>query len=146
MAIGSRMFNRGMFSIINQETNFDTADIEVMLLASSYSFNPDSNVVSDIVASEISTTNYARQNVANTTVTESDAADSVVLDGDNNLWTALGPGSGGPIVGSAALFRNTGSDATSPLLVNLGFANTQVNGGDFTVAYNAAGMIVTTSP
>ncbi len=146
MAIGSRMYNRGMFEIIGQTTNWDTADIEVMLLASSYSFNPDSNVVSDIVASEISTTNYARQNIANTTITEDDTGDRVVLDGDNNLWTALGPGSGGPIVGSAVAIRNTGADATSPVLANLGVANTQVNGGDFTVAWNTNGIVVATSP
>jgi len=144
--MASRMYNRGMFEVINQTTNFDTADIEVLLLLSSYSLNVDSNFVSDVTASEVSTTNYVRKDLANTTITESDATDSVILDADDVVWTALGPSSGGPVIGGAAIYRNTAVDSTSPLINFSDFTDTQVNGGNFTVAWNASGIIVTTSP
>lgn len=142
----SRMYNRGMYEVINQTTNWDTSDIEVLLVVSTYAFDPDSNFVSDIVADEISTTNYARQDLANTTITEDDAADSVILDADDNVWAALGPPAAGPVVGGAVEFRNTGNDATSPLINFSDFTDTQVNGGNFTVAWATAGIIVATSP
>jgi hypothetical protein len=140
------MYNRGMFEIINQTTNWTSANIDVLLLTSAYAFNPDSNFVSDIVASEISTTGYVRKDLTGPTITEDDTLDAVVLDGDNVVWTALGPASGGPIVGGATIFRNTGADGTSPVITFGDFTDTQVNGGDFTVAWAATGIIVATSP
>lgn len=144
--MASRMFNRGMFEIINQTTNFDTGAIVMMLMTSAYSFNPDSNFVSDIVANELSTTNYARQTLANTTITEDDTNDRVVLDADDVTINNLGPASGGPTVGGAIIERNTGADASSPLLSFNDFTDTQVNGGNFTVQWASGGLITATSP
>lgn len=145
--MASRMFNRGMYEIINQTTNWATDNIDVLLVDSAYAFDPDQNVVDDIgVGAELSTANYVRKDLPAPTIAEDDTNDEVVLDAGNITWSALGPASGGPIVSGAVIFRNSGNDATSPLLAFLDFTNTQVNGGDFTVAWSSNGIIVSTSP
>jgi hypothetical protein len=140
------MYNHGMFEVINQTTNWATADIRILLVDSAYVFDPDDNFVSDVSASEISTTNYVRQVLDNATITEDDAGDSVVLDGDDEVWTALGPPTGGPTIGGAVLYRNTGADGTSPVITFGDLTDTIVNGGDITVVWPTAGIVVTTSP
>lgn len=144
--MASRMYNKGMFEITNQSTDWDTGDIRVLLVDDTYVFDPDHNFVSDVVGEEISTTNYVRKVLQNTTVTEDDAGDEVILDADNETWTALGPPAGGPTVGGAVIYRNTGADGTSPLISFGDLTDTVVNGGDFTVNWPAAGIIVQSSP
>lgn len=145
--MASRMFNKGMYEIIAQLTDWATSNIDVLLVDDSYAFDPDQNFVSDIgVGAEVSTTNYTRKDLPGPTISENDPTDEVVLDANDITWSALGPASGGPIVAGAIIFRNSGADATSPLLAFLDFTDTQVNGGDFTVAWNANGIIVSTSP
>jgi hypothetical protein len=141
------LFNRGILVLSNGDSTWDGGgDIEIMLMGTAFSFNRDSDFVADISANEISTTNYARQNVATRTTTLDDTNDRVVYDAADNLFTALGPASGGPTVGSCVHERNTGSDATSPLINHLDFTDTTVNGGNFTVQYAATGCILGTSP
>jgi hypothetical protein len=144
--MASRMFNRGMYEMINQTTNFDTGSIIMMLMTSAYSFDPDSDFVSDISANELSTTNYARQTLANTTITLDDTNDRVVLDADDVTINNLGPSSGGPTVGGAITERSTGVDSTSPLICFSDFTDTVVNGGNFTVQWSVNGLITATSP
>jgi hypothetical protein len=145
--MASRMFNRGMYEIINQTTNWTTANIDVLLVDTSYAFDPDQKFVSDIgVGVELVTDNYTRKDLPGPTITEDDPSDSVILDADDITWTALGPATGGPVVAGAIIFRNSGADGSSPLLAFLDFTDTQLNGGDFTVAWSANGIVVSTSP
>lgn len=145
--MASRMYNRGMYEIINQTTNWDTGDIRVLMVDDSYSFDPDSNFVSDVSADEISTTNYVRKVLQNTTITEDDANDEVLMEADDETWTDLGPATGGPIVAGVVIFRHTGVDTTAPLITFIDFTDTQVNGGDFTVDWDDTnGIIKSTSP
>jgi hypothetical protein len=119
---------------------------QILLLDTTYVFDRDHFRVSDISASEIATTNYTRQAVANRTITVDNANDRVIYDCDNNAWPDLGPAAGGPVVGSSVHFVNTGDDGTSGTVNHLDFVDTQVNGGDFTVQYAATGAILATSP
>lgn len=141
----SHMYNRGMFEIINQTTNWATADLRAMLLDNVAVFDPDDNFVSDLVADEISTSGYARQALDNTTITEDDAGDEVVLDADDEVWTGIGPPTGGPTIGSVVIFREVGTDATDPVICFGDLTNTTVNGGDITIAWPATGIVTTTS-
>jgi len=140
------MYNGGMYQIINQTTNWATADIRVLLVNSAYAQNKDSVFVSDVTANEISTTNYVRKVLAGLSITQDDTNDRIVLDATDPVWTALGPGTGGPTIGGVVAFRNTGADGTSPLLSLNDLPDTQVNGSDLTVVWNAAGVITATSP
>lgn len=139
-------YNRGIFEIIAQTTNLDTGAILILLLSSTASFNRDDDFVSGIVANEISTTGYSRQTLANTTIALDDTNDRVTFDADNVAYTALGPSSGGPIIGFAVVYRNTGADASSPLLINYDLVDTQTNGSDLTIQWNAVGLSTFTSP
>lgn len=141
----SHVYNHGMYEIIAQSTNWATADIRILLVDSGYAYDPDDNFVSDVVASELSTTGYARQVLDNTTITEDDAGDAVVLDADNEVYAAIGVPVGGPTLGGAVLYRNTGVDATSPVISFEDVTNTVLNGGALTITWPAAGIVVTTS-
>ena len=141
------LFNRGIQVLSDGDSTWSGGgDIEIMLMGTAYSFNRDSDFVSDISANEISTTNYARQNVSGRTITTDDTNDRVVYDASDNLFANLGPASGGPTVGSCVHERNTGADGTSPLINHLDFTDTVVNGGNFTVQYASTGCILGTSP
>lgn len=139
-------YNRGIFEIVNQTTNLDTGAILLLLLSSAASFNRDDDFVSTISANEISTTGYARATLANTVIALDDTNDRVTFDADDVTFTGLGPPSGGPIVGFAVVYRNTGADGTSPLLINYDLTDTQTNGSNFTIQWNAVGLSTFTSP
>lgn len=139
-------YNRGIFEVVNQTTNLDTGPIQLLLLNSAAVFNRDDDFVSTIAANEIATTGYTRQTLANTTITLDDTNDRVTYDADDVTWAALGPAVGGPVVGFAVVFRNTGADGTSPLLINYDLVDTQTNGSAFTIQWNAIGLSTFTSP
>lgn len=144
--MASRMYNKGMYEIIAQFTDWDTGDIRVLLVDDSYTFNPDHNFVSDVVGDEIATANYVRKVLANTTIVEDDANDAVVVDADDVTWTALGPPVGGPTVGGIIPFRHTGNDATAPIISFGDLTDFVVNGGDFTNEWDTNGVFRATSP
>lgn len=140
------LYNRGMQEILGTGTDWATSNIDLLLVDETYTFDRDDNFVSDI-SGEISTTNYARQSMASLTQTENDTDDRVDFDADDVTFTALGPATGGPTVGGAVIFRNVAdTDATSPVLAFVDLVNTQVNGSDFTIQWNANGVFNATSP
>lgn len=137
-------FNRGMFDAVSGNV-WGTIDARVGLLVDGFTPNRDADFVSDIVANEIATTNYARQVLTGEVITLDDANDRVLLDADNAVFPSLGPASGGPTVGSAFVYRNTGADGTSPLWMWMDATPTDVNGSDFTYQWAAVGLAVLTS-
>lgn len=123
-----------------------TADMRILLVGTGYALNRDHDFVSDVVAQEISTTNYARQALTGEVITLDDTNDRVLLDADDVLWTALGPATSGPVVAAGVIYRNTGADGTSPLWTFSDGTDTQVNGGNFTYQWPTTGVTVCTSP
>ena len=138
-------YNRGMFDGANGQA-WGVVDTRILLVGTGYTPNRDHDFVSDVVANEISTTNYARQALANETLTLDDPNDRVLEDADDVVWTALGPPSGGPSVLAAIIYRNTGADGTSPLWDYMNGTTTTVNGSNFTYQWAATGICVLTSP
>lgn len=123
------------------------ADPRVLLIddAGTYTPDKDHDQLSDLSlgSNELSTTNYAR--VALTTQTE--AADNVdnevVLDADNVVFSALGPNTGGPAVGAAVVYFYVDGTAANDipfLYLDSGFPK-QTNGEDFTLVWNAEGIV-----
>jgi hypothetical protein len=141
----SVVYNRGMFDSVSGNI-WGTMAAEIALVGTGYVLNRDHDFVSDFVANEIATTNYAREVLTGEVITLDDTNDRVLLDADDVVWTALGPASGGPVVAAGITFRSTGVDGTSPLWIFSDGADTQVNGGDFTYAWPATGLAVLTSP
>lgn len=123
--------------------------IKVLLVTSGVTVNADHDFVADLVASEISTTNYTggfggagRKALASRTLARNLALDRGEFGAAGLTWTALGPASGGPTIGGAVVFKELTSDALSPLIAFLAVTNTQVNGGDGILSFSG-GLVLT---
>lgn len=148
------VFNRAKALLANGGIDWDTtAGIRVLLLSTAVATpDPDLDFVSELVDGaaniEVVTNNYARQDVASRTVTQDDANNRAVLDAADNVWAALGPASGGPTVRGAVVYLRVGADdstpADDPLIAYFDLVDTQVNSGNFTVQWAAAGLITLT--
>jgi hypothetical protein len=125
--------------------NWTSADIRCLLVDTDYVFDPDDNFVTDLVADELSTTNYARQAVGSRTITEDDAGNRVAFDAADVVFASLGPAVGGPVIGGAVLFVHTGDDATATLIAFVDL-NLQTNGSNVTIQWDADGIFEATSP
>lgn len=132
-------FNAGALALTGGVV-FEAANIVVLLVDNTFVFDNDMEFVDDLVASELATTGYARVTLTGKTRTIDLASNRIVFDGNNPVWAALGPGTGGPIVRGAIVFIDTGSDATSTLLFYEQVPLTVVNGGSFTVNFSADGI------
>jgi hypothetical protein len=141
----SLVYNRGMFDSGSGNV-WGTMDSRILLVGTGYTVNRDHDFVADVVANEISTTNYSRITMTGEVLTLDDTNDRVLNDADDVVWTALGPATGGPVVAAGIVFRQTGSDATAPLWFFMDGADTQVNGGNLTYQWAATGLAVQTSP
>ena len=104
----------------------------------------DLNFTSDIVANELTATNYARKTLANVTVTEDDTNDWAKLDADDpSTYTTLGGASNDTIRGGWVVRRATNgsdTDASDRLWCFLGVSDLPTNGGDVTLSFGANGI------
>lgn len=135
--MASIVYNKGAYLALTASLNFGSDTIKALLVQSSYTPNKDHNFVSDIVASEISVSGYSRQTLATKTVTEDDTNDRVVFDADNPSFGSL---AAGQTIGGVVIFKDTGSDATSPLLFFNDTADTATNGNTVTFQIDAGGL------
>lgn len=126
--------NKFKYEVMIGDANLDASDLRVLLLTSAGTITADTNFVSDIVANELSVVGYARQALANETVTEDDANDFAYLDADDAAFGAL---SAGETIGWAALFRHTGADATAPVYAGYDVTDTPTNGSTITIQWAA---------
>lgn len=113
-------FNRGKRLLAQGVINWGTTDVRIMLVRSTYVFNPDSNFVSDVVASECNATDYARQALTypGTPVTQDDAADRARLFANQVTWVGLG-GATNNTLGGAIVFVFNAADAAAQLIAFL---------------------------
>lgn len=131
------VYNRGKF-LIGTGLNLDTANLHLVLVANTYTFNNDHNTLVDLEGSEITTstvTGYVRQVLNNTSVVEDDTNDFAYLTADNVTFTTLGTGN---TIGGAVLVANTGgsgANSNSQLLAFYDIVDTPTNGGDITIQW-----------
>ena len=120
--------------------NWDTDTIICLLMADAYVPNIDTDeFISTIVANEAANANYVRKTMTATTPTVDTVNDWAEYDLTTNpTWTALGTGT----LKCAVLAKNTGADATSPLICFMSIVATQPNGGDYTITWHANGPFV----
>lgn len=127
------VYNKGLEEIAKALTDLDGSTLKVLLLKSSYVANKDHGFVSDIVADELSAGGYVRGTLATKVVTRDDVNDFAYLDADDQAFGALATGQ---TIGGAALVRDTGLDATSPLIAFYDLTDTPTNGSTITVVWN----------
>jgi hypothetical protein len=135
--MATTVYNRALLLLASGALNWESADIRVLLVTSSYTPDPDSDFV-DSVTGEVSATNYVRKALASKTATLDDASDRVVLDAADVVWTALGTST--PT--RAVLFKQITNDADSPLIACVDISPTlAANGTDYTLVWSASGII-----
>lgn len=137
-------YNNGKEAFFNGDINLSTDTLKVALFPSTYSANIDTDQFwSDISASEVSGTGYTAGGATLTTVsvTQDNANDKAVLDADDVTFSTVTL-TGVNAVRYAVLYKDTGTPGTSPLIAQFDFGSDQEpNGVDFTIQWNASGII-----
>ena len=138
MPVTALWFGKAFLAMLNKEVDWDTDTIKVALATSAYTPDQDTHDYFNDVTNEVVGTGYTAGGAtlgtksigytAGTNVTKLDAADTV--------WT-----SSTLTARYAIVYVSTGTPATSVLLGLLDFGEDKVSSaGDFTIAWNAAGI------
>lgn len=132
------VYNRGKYVLATAALNLATADLRVMLVNTGYTFDNNHNFIDnsgagDPIDQEISVGGYARQALANETVTEDDTNDFAYLDADDAVFTAL---VAGQTIGGAILFDQAGGADTARVVIAFyDLTDTATNGGNVTIQW-----------
>ncbi len=126
-------------SNINLASGGDT--IKAMLLDPDYVPDYDTHdFINDVSAEEIVVTGYTAggATLANKTVTRDDTDNEAAADADNPTWTITGS----VAFRYVALYKDTGTPATSPILVIFDMGETvSIINGTLTLTLNAEGYL-----
>lgn len=126
------------------KANITITDLRVLLVKDTYVFDADHEDVADVVANECDFTNYARKALSGEAHTVVHASDTAVLDADDpSTWSNAG-GAANNDIGGLIVYEHNVADADAKLVSyhDTGFP-ISTNGGDLTVSFAAAGIIVT---
>lgn len=134
--------NRGLQELGAGNAIWTSANIDFVLFTTAATLTPDVNFMSEVSANEVSVGGYARQNIANPSITEDDANDQVEFDCDDVTFSSL---VAGETVGYVGWMRQVTNDTDSPLLGYIAVTNTPTNGGNITIQWNADGVFTLTS-
>lgn len=118
--------------------------VKVVLLSSTYTPNFDTHEFRSDLTNELSTANgytVGGQTIANRAAGTYDSTnDRTPITADNTVWTAT---SGGITARYAAVFRDTGTAATSPLIALVDFgADVTATSGAFTLDWDNTGGLL----
>lgn len=148
-------YTQGVKEILDRTIDWVNAtDIKVMLIgsATSYTYNPDHTYVdiggaNDPVDAELNVSSgyvrgwggAGRKALASKTFAVDDTNNWVKIDaGDPSAWTLA---SGDTAVAAIIIKEGAANDTTSRLLFYVDFTDTPTNGGTFTLAFNADGIV-----
>ncbi len=122
-------------------TDWDTDTIKVALLTA-YTINIDTHdFFDDVSATEITGTGYTAggATLGTKTATYDTATDQIRLDAADTTWTTSTLSAT-----DAAVYKSTGTAATSPLIAGIDFgATVSTTAGTFQITYDATGIHVT---
>jgi hypothetical protein len=135
----ANVYNTGKIELSTGGSTDWTADtIKALLVSSVYVYSSAHQFVNEVTANELANSGYARQTLTSKTVAL-DGSD-VKITAANLTFSALGAGTTPDAV---IIFRDTGNDATAPLLAYNAFDGAQdaPNGTDYSVTLPATGLI-----
>jgi hypothetical protein len=122
--------------------------LQVMLVTGYTPNTVTHNVYADVSAQEVTGTGYVAKGktLANQTVTETGTGTGTTgergkLDADNVTWTGLNIGGTSGSPSHAILFNDTPTTPADPL-ISYWEVTTATNGGDYTLTFNAAGILI----
>lgn len=138
-------FQYGLFpkSAWNKEVDLDSDNIKVMLCTSSYVPNQDTHQYKSSVTNEVTGTGYTAtgQTLGSTVVAYTAGTNTTNFDAADTVW-----GTSTITARFAVVYDSTpGTDATRPLICYIDFgADVVSSGGNFTIAWDALGIISVT--
>lgn len=126
--------------IMNGGIDLDTDTVKVMLLTNSHTQDQDAHeFIDDVSANEVSGTGYTAggQALAGKAVTQDNTDNEGVFDANDLTWSTS------TITARyAAIYKDTGTPATSPIVCILDFGSDKSSSaGNFTIAWNAEGIL-----
>ena len=134
-------YNVGRKQRMSGEIDMTNDTIQVMMMKSTYTPNKDHANVAAIVANEMTGTGYVRKTLSAKVFTQDDVNDLGVFDDTADLtWTGITMAAA---TNGIVIFKNGGSDATSPLLWFIdgsGYPVQVVGAGTFVHQHNASGI------
>jgi hypothetical protein len=125
-----RLYPTGAEGIAEGTIDWLNDDIKVAAVSSSYTFSAAHNFHDDLTGVIVTSGNLASK----TSVVSSD---DVILDAADTVVTNSASGT----VEALVLYKDTGVSATSPLIAHIDNMSTAVNGVNFTIAWNASGIM-----
>ena len=127
-------------NIMNGGIDLDTDTIKVMLLDDNHTQDQDAHeFIDDVSTNEVSGTGYTAGGAAigSKVVSQDDTDNEGVFDGADVTWS-----SSTITARYAAIYKDTGTPATSPLIAILDFGeNKSSSNGNFTIQWNAEGIL-----
>jgi hypothetical protein len=135
--MASGWYNRGVYEVVVQGTDLLNHPLQWMLLQSTYAFDRDQATVSELVSHELTASGYARVDLTVPILTLNPTNDASYLDADNPVF---GPLAAGQTIGFVVVFRNTGSDSTSPLLMCWQVVPEPTDGSEYEFKISASGL------
>lgn len=139
--MASKAYGQFVSKALNKEVDWDTDDIRVMLVSSTYSPNQDTHdYIDDVQTFEVSGTGYTAGGIALTSKTNTydPSSNTVVLDAADVTWV-----NSTITARYAVIYNNTGaSSAAKPLIAYADFVSDQSStAGNFTITWDPAGIV-----
>lgn len=141
--MASGLYVTGLDKILDGTIDPDTDTLKVMLVGTTYVYDPDHDFVDDISGDEITATNYtggyagASRKTATVAVTANPGSNCVDISIADLTWSSLGGAVNDTVGAAVLLFETGGSDATAIPIAYFDVADTPTNGSDFTLNFDA---------
>jgi hypothetical protein len=120
--------------------DWDTDTIKVMLLTGHTENQDTHDFVNDVVANEVAGTGYTADGatLGSKAITYDTASDQIRMDAADTTWTTSTISAT-----EAVVYKDTGTDATSPLIGYIDFgATVSTTAGTFQITWDATGIII----
>jgi hypothetical protein len=142
--LASITFNSFKKNIMNGTIDLDSDTIRVALVTNAYTPDIDAHEFFDDLTNEVVGAGYVAdgEEITTKTVTQDDANDQGVFDGDDVAWAAS------TITARAGvIYKDTGNPATAPLIRYVDFGGDKTTTGTtFTITWNVTGILTTNDP
>lgn len=144
MAVTALVYGKFLSSLANKEVDLDTDTLKIMLCTSTYTPNQDTHQYKSSVTNEVTGTGYTATGATLGSVAVSYTAGTNVfmLDAADAVWTTA------TITARYAVIYDASpaTDATRPLICYIDFgADVTATAGDFTIQFDAAGIVTITA-
>ena len=149
--MASILFNKAKEDIIGGVIDLNADTLKLMLVDSTYTPDPDTELVdaggaSDILDAEISVTGYTggwggagRKTLTSKNFSNDSATDRAIFDSTvDYTWSSLGAGA--TIVAAVLIKEGGANDTTSRPIVYIDTNDVSTNGGDITLQLDANGI------